>query len=86
MHESSCKYEKNWPICVDDDWVSNELWGQQGTHGPLPKRSHGFCAFGFVLFFCFGFVLSLRDDEQPFTLGQHEEVVWGKARRKAELQ
>ncbi|XP_072192377.1 fibrinogen alpha chain [Excalfactoria chinensis] len=20
MHQSSCKYEKNWPICADDDW------------------------------------------------------------------
>lgn len=27
MSQSTCQYEKNWPICADDDWVSNELWG-----------------------------------------------------------
>lgn len=27
MSQPTCQYEKEWPICADDDWVSTELSG-----------------------------------------------------------
>lgn len=76
MHQSSCKYEKNWPMCVDDDWVSNEPRGQQGSHRQEQSAPVASVLLG----------LSLGDDGWPFILGQHGEASWGKARSKAELQ
>lgn len=37
MSQSTCQYEKNWPICADDDWVSNEPELVGAKAGPIRR-------------------------------------------------
>lgn len=77
MQQSTCKYEKNWPICADDDWVSNELWGWKlGTHRRQPACSDG-CHAGCTH-------LSLRSERGQLNL--HIRASWHPGEKKERKQ